>query len=432
MFENWNKLSEDNKVKLIIVILTAALASIGYLVKNWIETSPKQEFIPVKKAPLMILSGADSIEGDVHIINFKPPNNTFSGALKNTGDALLEFEEQSFPDDFFFLTLWDSDLNIPAHSKLNFSIIFKNSVPDRVEYPFELTYNNRRDKVKMLIRVAGNWSAYLQSQLDQFNKKVADETSPQQHYKAAKEVLAQNNEGLDESLKEALTGQFLTQAGHLQAASIAYFHAEKMNYVVAKRFVNNPEVINALAQFHKDKGDFKEAAAWYNLAAERGDLVAQESLNELTTLIKNTIRHTDPSKIGSKNAPSHDAIKKSPHADDGISFLLVYGNCRYCDLSSAKLRGANLKGADLIGAKLIGADLSGADLREALLSGADLSGADLSGAKLSGAHLSGSHLSGANLRGTRLRGAHLGGADLRGTDVGTADLNGVDLTGAIR
>ncbi len=40
MLNRWNNLSQDNKVKLIIVMLTATLAAAGYLGKNWFQPTP--------------------------------------------------------------------------------------------------------------------------------------------------------------------------------------------------------------------------------------------------------------------------------------------------------------------------------------------------------------------------------------------------------
>ncbi|WP_017717970.1 pentapeptide repeat-containing protein [Kamptonema formosum] len=174
-----------------------------------------------------------------------------------------------------------------------------------------------------------------------------------------------------------------------------------------------------------------------------------------------------------------------------IARLLLFKECRACDLQlanlggaklgnanlgdanlgDANLEGANLGGANLGGAKLWRASLKGANLEGADLEGANLrlakfksaqinkdtkldnkwrlvwgivnqgaKGADLKGANLEGANLEAANLEGANLEGANLwnanlervnfRGANLGDANLRGANFKAANLAGANLVGA--
>ncbi len=469
VLEKWSNLSEDNQVKIVLVIIAAFLAGFGYLIKVYlIDHEPTKQLPSDQQAPMMILSGADFIEGDIHIINFKPPNTIFNATLKNTGDKLLEFEETSFPDEFFYLTLWDSNLNIPAHSKLDFRIIFKNSIPDRVEYPFSLSFNNQHDKVKMRIRITGNWHAYLQSKLDDFKKIITANTSPHQRYLLAKEVLAQNNKDLDEGLKEALIGNFLSQAKQSEAAAIAYKNAEKLNKNLVNHFVYNPQIVNELAKLHKKNGDYKKAEKWYKIAAHQGDPAALNNLSKLS-LNKTNQTNSEIYKSSSSNKLQQRMIspilpkEKTPYSA-AISFLLNNGNCSLCNLENVAIKEAILDTNDPNNLVFLKQDIEKifivvipateyiekhyylAKWQKTLETNnyfllvetetnsgyteIELEETDLEGARLEGADLEGAKLRWAKLRGADLRGAYLRGADLEGADLEGADLRGADLEGA--
>jgi uncharacterized protein YjbI with pentapeptide repeats len=149
-----------------------------------------------------------------------------------------------------------------------------------------------------------------------------------------------------------------------------------------------------------------------------------------------------------------------------VARLLLFKECRSCDLQlanlgnanlgNANLGDANLLGANLEGAKLGNAKLKGVNLWRASLKGANLEGADLEGANLWGANLKsaqinkdtklddkwglvwrivnkgakGADLKGANLEGANLLGANLEGANLEGANLGGANLERVNLRGA--
>ena len=106
------------------------------------------------------------------------------------------------------------------------------------------------------------------------------------------------------------------------------------------------------------------------------------------------------------------------YKDADLEKLQTTNECKYCDLTGAKLIEANLPWADLTKAKL-----DRADLRRAWLEGAILSGAILTKAKLEGTVLTGTVLTGAKLEGADLTEATFDGAttfenaDLKGTKI---------------
>ncbi len=149
-----------------------------------------------------------------------------------------------------------------------------------------------------------------------------------------------------------------------------------------------------------------------------------------------------------------------------IARLLLFKECRACDLPFANLEGAklgnanmedaNLEGANLGNANLGDAKLKGVNLWRASLKGANLEGADLEGANLWRANLKsaqinkdtklddkwrrvwgivnqgakGADLKGVNLEGANLLGANLEGANLKGANLWRANLERVNLRGA--
>jgi uncharacterized protein YjbI with pentapeptide repeats len=82
-------------------------------------------------------------------------------------------------------------------------------------------------------------------------------------------------------------------------------------------------------------------------------------------------------------------------------------DCRWCDLSGAKLVKINLSGANMRGATLQGADLTEGNLNKV----------DFSGAILTGATMTGVVLTDANLRQSTLNEVDLSGADITGADL---------------
>ena len=142
---------------------------------------------------------------------------------------------------------------------------------------------------------------------------------------------------------------------------------------------------------------------------------------------------------GPSSGPSATAqLDLSDRNLDGL--VIVGGDLRKANFTSASLRGARLFEAQMQGANLTTADLAGAlliqvMLQEATLSGARMQGASLGVANLSGARLSGTRLQGAsldniNLRGATVFGAHFEGASLRNARFEGAFFGGGFMQGA--
>ena len=130
-----------------------------------------------------------------------------------------------------------------------------------------------------------------------------------------------------------------------------------------------------------------------------------------------------PSDGTSSGASGPAQLDLSNRNLDGI--VIIGGNLRKANFTSASLRGARLIEVQMQGANLTTADLAGAALFQVMLQEAVLSGA-----RMQGASLAVTNLAGAMLSGTRLQGAALDNANLRGASVFAVHLEGASLQNA--
>lgn len=74
MLEKWTGLSQDNKVKLIVIVLGAVLAAAGYLGKSWLEVPAPDAANPVNR-PNAQSPGGPSVDPTITLTT-EPAQNT--------------------------------------------------------------------------------------------------------------------------------------------------------------------------------------------------------------------------------------------------------------------------------------------------------------------------------------------------------------------
>jgi formylglycine-generating enzyme required for sulfatase activity len=290
------KPSDDNKpsiflVTLMLLILVAIVVGAALIFRSVVvnpHTSDESPVVSNKRISTedttLVLDDVNTVEADnTHVINFSPPEKKHLSRLINMSGDREQFTLINFPHNAFYTNLEDEDHSLNAGESKFLRLILTAITPELKEYPFEIRSVKHKDSIRVSIHLLGDWKAFHQQQLADFTEKTKALKSKEQIYQAAFQLIDQENAGLEQDSKQALTGQFLVNAGQTDAAVLAFAEAEKTlpNAVEQLVLADSPAVITALGKHYETMQNYVKAINWYTTAANLGDAEAEYSLGKL-------------------------------------------------------------------------------------------------------------------------------------------------------
>ena len=286
----------DNKppifqIIVMLLILVAIAVSAALIFKsvmldgNLTDESPIVSTKPKSAdTSTLVLDDVNIVEADdTHVINLSPPEKKHLSRLINMSGEREQFIIINFPHEVFYTNLEDEDHSLNAGESKSLRLILTALTPERNEYPFEIRSVKHKDSIRVNIHLIGDWKAFHQQQLAEFTEKTKALKSKEQIYQVAFQLIDQENTGLAQGPKQALTGQFLANAGQTDAAVLAFAEADKTVPKTVERLVfsDSPTVITALGKHYAASQDYAKAANWFTAATQLGDAEAKSALDNL-------------------------------------------------------------------------------------------------------------------------------------------------------
>ncbi len=198
--------------------------------------------------PLKI-SGVDTIENGVHILNFTPTLTRHTVRLSNIGEAPVHISLIGFPEKYFYTNLADEKSLFQGHKDRDMSVILMFNVPEQQEYIFEVS-DSAGGTARVAVRIKEGWKEYIAQQIQKIDDKLEQGTNVLELYNTAKQVIAYSGyKELSAPLQEMFAGQLLEAAKQPEAAAMAYAKSKKEFAGIVMKFTENssPAVKNALA-----------------------------------------------------------------------------------------------------------------------------------------------------------------------------------------